>query len=72
MLRAQHLAGRMGLAVFTVTWFVVASGLEAVIAFAVARSGHRVGRRGQGAFTGLSALLFAALAGMMLVRDVIG
>jgi threonine/homoserine/homoserine lactone efflux protein len=72
MLRAQHLAGRAGLAVFTVTWFVVASGLEAVIAFAVARSGHRVGHRGQGAFTGLSALLFATLAGMMLVRDVIG
>lgn len=72
MLRAQHLAGRAGLAVFTVTWFVVASGLEAVIAFAVARSGRRVGHRGQGAFTGLSALLFATLAGMMLVRDVIG
>jgi len=72
MMRAQHLAGRTGLAVFTVTWFVVASGLEAVIAYAVARSGHRVGRRGQGAFTGLSALLFAALAGTMLVRGVIG
>jgi threonine/homoserine/homoserine lactone efflux protein len=72
MLRAQRLAGPAGLAVFTVTWFVVASGLEAVIALAVARSGRRVGHRGQGAFTGLSALLFAALAGMMLVRDVIG
>jgi threonine/homoserine/homoserine lactone efflux protein len=71
MTRAQHLAGRAGLAVFTVTWFAVASGLEAVIAFAVARSGHRVGRRGQGTFTGVSALLFAALAGLMLVRDVI-
>jgi threonine/homoserine/homoserine lactone efflux protein len=72
MLRARHLAGRPGPAVFTVTWFVVASGLEAVIAFAVARSGRGVGHRGQGAFTGLSALLFAALAGLMLVRDVIG
>jgi hypothetical protein len=48
----------------------VASGLEAVIALAVARSGRRVGRRGQGAFTGLSALLFAALAAMMLTRAV--
>jgi hypothetical protein len=38
----------------------------------VARSGRRVGHRGQGAFTGLSALLFATLAGMMLIRDVIG
>jgi threonine/homoserine/homoserine lactone efflux protein len=71
MLRAQHLAGRAGLAVFTVTWFAVASGLEAVIAYAVARSGRRVGRRGQGVFTGLSALLFAVLAGMLLVRDVL-
>ncbi|MCW2947522.1 MAG: hypothetical protein JWR24_4239 [Actinoallomurus sp.] len=71
MMRAQHLAGRTGMAVFTVTWFVVASGLEAVIALAVARSGRRIGRRGQGAFTGLSAVLFAVLAGMMLLRDVI-
>lgn len=71
MMRAQHLAGRAGLAVFTLVWFGVASGLEAVIAFAVARSGHLVGPRGQSAFTGLSALLFAALAAMMLVRDVI-
>jgi threonine/homoserine/homoserine lactone efflux protein len=71
MMRAQHLAGRTGMAVFTVTWFAVASGLEAVIALAVARSGRRIGRRGQGAFTGLSAVLFAALAGMMLLRDVI-
>ena len=53
-----------------VTWFGVACGLEAVIAYAVARTGHLVGRKGQGAFTGLSALLFAALAAMMLVRDV--
>jgi threonine/homoserine/homoserine lactone efflux protein len=71
MLRAQHVAGRAGLAVFTVTWFCVASGLEAVLALAVARSGHLVGRRGQGVFTALSALLFATLAGMMLIRDVI-
>jgi threonine/homoserine/homoserine lactone efflux protein len=71
MMRAQHLAGRTGMAVFTVTWFAVASGLEAVIALAVARSGRRIGRRGQGAFTGLSAVLFAALAAVMLVRDVI-
>jgi threonine/homoserine/homoserine lactone efflux protein len=72
MLRAQHAAGRPGLVAFTVTWFCVASGLEAVIALVVARSGRLVGRRGQGAFTGLSAVLFAALAGLMLARDVIG
>lgn len=68
MLRAQHVAGRAGLGLFTVTWFVVASGLEALIALVVALSGRRVGHRGQGAFTGLSAGLFAALAALMLVR----
>lgn len=71
MMRAQHLAGRTGLVAFTVTWFAVASGLEAVIALAVARTGRLVGGRGQGAFTGLSAVLFAALAALMLVRDVV-
>jgi threonine/homoserine/homoserine lactone efflux protein len=70
VLRAEHLAGRAGMAAFTVTWFVVASGAETVIAFAVARSGRRVGRRGQSAFTGLSAVLFAALAAVMLARAV--
>ncbi|MCO6009511.1 LysE family transporter [Actinoallomurus purpureus] len=69
MLRAKHLAGSAGLAVFTVTWFVVASGLEAVIALAVARSGRRIGHRGQGAFTGLSAAVFVALAGLMVSRS---
>ena len=71
MMRAQQAAGRTGLVVFTVTWFVVASGVEAVIALAVARSGRLVGRRGQGMFTGLSAVLFAVLAGLMLMRDVV-
>ena len=71
MVRAQHLTGRTGLAVFTVTWFTIASGLEAIIAFAVSRAGHNVSHRGQSAFTGLSAILFAALAGTMLVRNVI-
>jgi threonine/homoserine/homoserine lactone efflux protein len=71
MLRAQHLAGPAGSVVFTVTWFVVASGLEAVIALAVARSGRRIGHRGQGAFTALSAALFLGLSGLMLARSVI-
>jgi threonine/homoserine/homoserine lactone efflux protein len=71
MIRAQHLAGRTGLAVFTVTWFTVASGVEAIVALAVSRAGHNFSHRGQGAFTALSAILFAALAGMMLVRNVI-
>lgn len=71
MLRAQHAAGRTGLIAFTVTWFGVACGLEAAIAYAVARTGHRVGPRGQSAFTAVSAVLFAALAALMLVRDVL-
>jgi threonine/homoserine/homoserine lactone efflux protein len=71
MLRAQRLAGPVGLAVFTVTWFVVASGSEAVIALVVARSGRRIGHRGQGVFTALSAALFLGLAGMMLTRSVL-
>ena len=70
MLRAQHAAGRTGLAAFTVTWFGVACGVEAVIAYGVARTGHRVGRTGQGAFALVSAVLFAALAVTMLARDV--
>ncbi|GAA4608077.1 hypothetical protein GCM10023195_31320 [Actinoallomurus liliacearum] len=69
MLRAEHLAGPAGLAVFTVTWFVVASGLEAVIALAVARSGHRIGHRAQGAFIAVSGVVFATLAGLMLTRS---
>ena len=68
ILRAQHLAGRTGMAVFTVTWFGVASGLEAVIALAVARSGHLVGRRGQRTLPGQSGLLLATLAAVMQTR----
>jgi threonine/homoserine/homoserine lactone efflux protein len=49
MMQAEHLAGRPGLAAFTVSWFLVASGLEAVLALAVARSGRGLGTRGQSA-----------------------
>jgi len=70
MVRAQEADGWMGLVLFTVTWFVVASGLEAVIAFVVARSGRRVGHRGQAVFTGISAVLFLGLAGLLLAKDV--
>lgn len=71
MLRALHVAGWAGLILFTVTWFVVASGLEALIAVVVAVSGRRIGPRGQAAFTALSAVLFVALAGTLLVRNVL-
>lgn len=71
MLRALHVGGWAGLVLFTVVWFVVASGLEMVIAVVVAGTGRRIGPRGQAAFTALSAVLFVALAGMLLVRNVL-
>ncbi|MFF5019724.1 LysE family translocator [Streptomyces sp. NPDC001165] len=71
MLRAQTVAGNLGLVTFTVVWFVTASGLEAVIAFAVASSGRRIGTRGQSLLTVTSGVLFLGLAGMMVVRNVL-
>jgi threonine/homoserine/homoserine lactone efflux protein len=71
MLRALHVGGLAGLVLFTVAWFVVASGLEAVIAVVIACSGRGIGSRGQAAFTALSAVLFVALAGTLLVRNVL-
>lgn len=71
MMRAEDAGGGAGMALFTVTWFLVASGLETLLALAVARSGSRIGPRGQGAFTAVSAALFAVLAGTMVVRDVV-
>ncbi|GII90079.1 LysE family transporter [Sinosporangium siamense] len=71
MVRALQIGGAAGLLLFTVTWFVVASGLEALIAYGVARSGRRVGAKGQAALTGLSAVLFTGLAGFLLVQNVL-
>jgi threonine/homoserine/homoserine lactone efflux protein len=71
MLAAQRSAGPAGLLLFTATWFLVASGLEAVIALAVARSGRRVGARGQAWFTAVSAVAFLGLAVTLLARDVL-
>ena len=71
MLAAQNAGGTAGLVLFTVTWFVVASGLEAVIALAVARSGRRVGPRGQAWLTGISAVAFLCLALTLVARDVL-
>lgn len=71
MLAAQRSAGPAGLVLFTATWFLVASGLEAVIALAVARSGRRVGARGQAGFTAVSAVAFLGLAVTLLARDVL-
>ena len=68
--RAQHLDGPAGAILFILIWFTTASGLEAIIAFAVARAHRGIGNRGQSAFTWLSAFFFAALAVIMLVRNI--
>jgi threonine/homoserine/homoserine lactone efflux protein len=71
MLAAQQAAGPAGLVLFTATWFLVASGLEAVIALAVARSRRLVGPRGQACFTAVSAVAFLGLAATLVARDVL-
>jgi threonine/homoserine/homoserine lactone efflux protein len=71
MLAAQQAGGPAGLALFTATWFVVASGLEAVIALAVARSRRLVGPRGQACLTAASAVAFLGLALTLVARDVL-
>ena len=71
MLAAQRAAGTAGLVVFTATWFLVASGLEAVIALGVARSGRLVGPRGQAGLTAVSAAAFCGLALTLVARDVL-
>ena len=69
MLRSYHEAGAPGLIVFTITWFVVASGLEAVIAWAVVRSGRLVGTRVQALFNGFAAVMFLVLAGIVVTQS---
>ena len=71
MLAAQRAGGTAGLVLFTATWFLVASGLEAVIAFAVARSGRMVGARGQAWLTAASAVAFLCFAATLVARDVL-
>jgi threonine/homoserine/homoserine lactone efflux protein len=71
MLAAQRAGGPAGLVLFTATWFLVASGLEAVIALAVARSGRLVGPRGLACFTAVSAAAFLGLALTLVARDVL-
>ena len=71
LLAAQRAGGVAGMVLFCATWFLVASGLEAVIALAVARSGRRVGGRGQAWFTAASAVAFLCLAVTLVARDVL-
>jgi threonine/homoserine/homoserine lactone efflux protein len=71
MLAAQRAGGPAGVVLFCATWFLVASGLEAVIALGVARSGRLVGRRGLAWFTAASAVAFLCLAVTLVARDVL-
>jgi len=71
MLAARKAGGPAGVVLFTATWFLVASGLEAVIALAVARSRRLVGPRGQACFTAVSAVAFLGLALTLVARDVL-
>jgi threonine/homoserine/homoserine lactone efflux protein len=71
MLAAQQAGGPAGVVLFCATWFLAASGLEAVIALAVARSGRLVGPRGQAWFTAASAVAFVCFAVTLVARDVL-
>lgn len=71
MHQAQAVGGWPGLVLFTVTWFVVASGVEMLFSFAVARSRRLVGARGLAGFGFASGVLFLGLAGIFLGRDVL-
>lgn len=69
MLRSYHAAGAVGLVIFTLTWFVVASSLEALIAWIVVRSGRLVGARAQALFNACAAVIFLVLAGLVLAQS---
>lgn len=71
MLHSFKVGGWMGLALFTLVWFVVASGLEALLALVVARSQRMIGARGQAFFTSCSAVMFLALAGSLIYLNVL-
>lgn len=67
MQRSYLAGGWPGLVLFTVVWFVVASGVEALVAYLVARSGRAVGHRGLALFTGGAAATFLILAATLAV-----
>ena len=70
MLHAEQAGGTGGLALFLVTWFVTALGIEAGLALAVARSRHRVGPRGLAVLNAGAAAFFVVLAVLLVARDV--
>ena len=70
MLHAERAGGAGGLVLFLVTWFATASGIEAGLALAVARSRHRVGPRGLAVLNAGAAIFFAVLAVLLVAHDV--
>jgi threonine/homoserine/homoserine lactone efflux protein len=70
MLQTYGSAGWVGLALFTATWFIAASGLEAIIALVVVRSRRLVGARGMALFNGFAATMFLALAGGLILSSI--
>ncbi|HEX3778915.1 MAG TPA: hypothetical protein VHX38_04570 [Pseudonocardiaceae bacterium] len=71
MHQARTVGGWPGLVLFTVTWFVVASGVELLFSYAVSRSRRLIGRRGLAGFGFASGVLFLGLACVFLGRDVV-
>lgn len=70
MLHARQTAGGGGLVLFLAVWFLTASGIEAALAFAVARSRHRVGARGLAVLNAGGAAFFLVLAVLLVARAV--
>ena len=70
MLRAHAAAGWAGLALFTVTWFVVAMAVEAVMAGAAASSRRALSAHHLAGLNAVSCALFAFIAVSLLVRPV--
>lgn len=71
MLHAERAGGAAGLALFLAVWFLTASGIETALAFAVARSRHRIGARGLAALNAGAASFFLLIGLLLVTRDVL-
>lgn len=70
MLHAERAGGNSGLALFLGTWFLTACGIEVVLAFAVARSRHRIGPRGLAVLNAGAAAFFLVLAVLLVQHNI--
>jgi threonine/homoserine/homoserine lactone efflux protein len=66
MLRAEQAAGWPGVIAFTVTWFLVAMAVEALLALVVVRTGRPLGARALATISAGSAGLFVVLAATLV------